>query len=476
MECIQETGSHQTEYVGGICTDDGVKCGDPDPRPRLLPGRLQRRHQGDRAERHPGRRTAAGQHPAAPRLRRDGRDRHGAAAARRSGSPSSGGNGATSRRRRGSCARSRSPARGRSSRSGAAGSSPRSAASRGSSRATCGPPKRSPRRTGSGSASASCCCSTRRSARSRSSSCAHVAALARRPSGADARGRRPPYVAAGGRPERGGGVSKADAAAAILWVGATFYALFGGADFGGGFWDLIAGDAEKGERPRALIQRSLTPVWEANHVWLIFILVVLWTAFPPAFSAVFDDPLRADRAGRAGDRPARRRLRLPQVDRGPRGAARGRRHLRPLLGPDPVLHGRRGRRDRLRQRPRRRQRRRLLQLAGAAAAADRGDVRRHRRLPRRRLPGRRRAPRRRSGPGALLRAPGAGRGRGRRRRRRRRPGRAARRSPLRLRPPRRPGPAAGDPLRRSAGSACSPSCCAAAGGRCARSPPAPWSP
>jgi cytochrome d ubiquinol oxidase subunit II len=81
-------------------------------------------------------------------------------------------------------------------------------------------------------------------------------------------------------------VSRADIAAAILWVGATFYALFGGADFGGGFWDLIAGDAERGERPRALIQRSLTPVWEANHVWLIFILVVLWTAFPPAFSAV----------------------------------------------------------------------------------------------------------------------------------------------------------------------------------------------
>jgi cytochrome d ubiquinol oxidase subunit II len=81
-------------------------------------------------------------------------------------------------------------------------------------------------------------------------------------------------------------MSKADAAAAILWVGVTFYALFGGADFGGGFWDLVAGDAEQGERPRALIQRSLTPVWEANHVWLIFCLVVLWTAFPPAFSAV----------------------------------------------------------------------------------------------------------------------------------------------------------------------------------------------
>ncbi len=81
-------------------------------------------------------------------------------------------------------------------------------------------------------------------------------------------------------------MTRADICAAILWVGATFYALFGGADFGAGFWDLIAGGAERGERPRALIQRSLTPVWEANHVWLIFILVVLWTAFPPAFSAV----------------------------------------------------------------------------------------------------------------------------------------------------------------------------------------------
>ena len=77
------------------------------------------------------------------------------------------------------------------------------------------------------------------------------------------------------------------AAAVILWTGASFYAIFGGADFGGGFWDLIAGDAKKGWEPRMAIQRSLTPVWEANHVWLIFILVVLWTAFPTAFSAIF---------------------------------------------------------------------------------------------------------------------------------------------------------------------------------------------
>ncbi|HEX6228064.1 MAG TPA: cytochrome d ubiquinol oxidase subunit II [Solirubrobacterales bacterium] len=81
-------------------------------------------------------------------------------------------------------------------------------------------------------------------------------------------------------------MSKADAAAAILWIGATLYALFGGADFGGGLWDLVAGDPRQGERPRARIQASITPVWEANHVWLIFILVVLWTAFPEAFGAI----------------------------------------------------------------------------------------------------------------------------------------------------------------------------------------------
>jgi cytochrome d ubiquinol oxidase subunit II len=81
-------------------------------------------------------------------------------------------------------------------------------------------------------------------------------------------------------------MARADAAAAILWIGVTLYAVFGGADFGAGFWDLIAGGAERGERPRGLIQNVLTPVWEANHVWLIFSLVVLWTGFPEAFGAV----------------------------------------------------------------------------------------------------------------------------------------------------------------------------------------------
>jgi len=82
-------------------------------------------------------------------------------------------------------------------------------------------------------------------------------------------------------------VSAADGCLLVLGVGVLLYALLGGADFGAGFWDLTAGGAKRGERPRALIDRSIGPVWEANHVWLIFCVVVLWTAFPAAYSAVF---------------------------------------------------------------------------------------------------------------------------------------------------------------------------------------------
>lgn len=79
---------------------------------------------------------------------------------------------------------------------------------------------------------------------------------------------------------------EATAVAAILFVVIAAYALFGGADFGGGIWDLLAGGAERGAEPRELIDESITPVWEANHVWLVFILVLLWTAFPAAFAAI----------------------------------------------------------------------------------------------------------------------------------------------------------------------------------------------
>jgi cytochrome bd ubiquinol oxidase subunit II len=81
-------------------------------------------------------------------------------------------------------------------------------------------------------------------------------------------------------------MSETDAAAAILWIGVTLYAVFGGADFGAGMWDLLAGRGERADRARAQIDRSISHVWEANHVWLIFVLVVLWTAFPRGFYAV----------------------------------------------------------------------------------------------------------------------------------------------------------------------------------------------
>jgi cytochrome d ubiquinol oxidase subunit II len=72
----------------------------------------------------------------------------------------------------------------------------------------------------------------------------------------------------------------------VLFGALTAYALFGGADFGGGFWDLFAGGATRGAAQRALIEHAIGPVWEANHVWLIFTTVLLWTGFPSVFASV----------------------------------------------------------------------------------------------------------------------------------------------------------------------------------------------
>ena len=74
--------------------------------------------------------------------------------------------------------------------------------------------------------------------------------------------------------------------AVLLFVAVTAYAIFGGADFGAGFWDLVAGGAEAGARPRDVIDHSIGPVWEANHVWLIFCFVVLWTGFSEAYASI----------------------------------------------------------------------------------------------------------------------------------------------------------------------------------------------
>jgi cytochrome d ubiquinol oxidase subunit II len=80
----------------------------------------------------------------------------------------------------------------------------------------------------------------------------------------------------------------ADLLGAILIVALAAYAVLGGADFGAGFWDLTAGGAEHGARVRGMVKRSMGPVWEANHVWLIVVLVVLWTCFPHAFGPLME--------------------------------------------------------------------------------------------------------------------------------------------------------------------------------------------
>jgi cytochrome d ubiquinol oxidase subunit II len=85
--------------------------------------------------------------------------------------------------------------------------------------------------------------------------------------------------------ERGAGVNYQIAVLLALWVGLTLYALLGGADFGGGVWTALATGRAR-EKQRRLIAASIAPVWEANHVWLIFVITGLFAAFPRAFEAL----------------------------------------------------------------------------------------------------------------------------------------------------------------------------------------------
>jgi cytochrome bd ubiquinol oxidase subunit II len=75
----------------------------------------------------------------------------------------------------------------------------------------------------------------------------------------------------------------ADFIAGVIVVSLIAYVLLAGADFGGGVWDLLAGGPRR-DRQRDLIAHAIGPVWEANHVWLILVVVLLFTCFPPAFS------------------------------------------------------------------------------------------------------------------------------------------------------------------------------------------------
>jgi cytochrome d ubiquinol oxidase subunit II len=72
----------------------------------------------------------------------------------------------------------------------------------------------------------------------------------------------------------------------FVLIGLVFYVVLGGADFGAGFWQLFAGRGERGERMREHAHHAMAPVWEANHVWLIFVLTVTWTAYPTFFGSI----------------------------------------------------------------------------------------------------------------------------------------------------------------------------------------------
>ena len=80
-------------------------------------------------------------------------------------------------------------------------------------------------------------------------------------------------------------VSPAEAVAVVMLLALVIYALFGGADYGAGVWDLLA-RGPRATAQRELIAHAIGPVWEANHVWLIIVIVLLFTGFPSAFSAI----------------------------------------------------------------------------------------------------------------------------------------------------------------------------------------------
>jgi cytochrome bd ubiquinol oxidase subunit II len=78
----------------------------------------------------------------------------------------------------------------------------------------------------------------------------------------------------------------ADVPVALMLAGLAAYAVLGGADFGAGFWQLAGGRGARDRELRDHAHHAMGPVWEANHVWLIFVLVVCWTAYPVAFGSI----------------------------------------------------------------------------------------------------------------------------------------------------------------------------------------------
>ena len=72
----------------------------------------------------------------------------------------------------------------------------------------------------------------------------------------------------------------------FILAGLALYTVLGGADLGAGFWQLVAARDRDGQSVREFAHRAMGPVWEANHVWLIFVLTVFWTSYPKAFGSI----------------------------------------------------------------------------------------------------------------------------------------------------------------------------------------------
>ena len=129
-----------------------------------------------------------------------------------------------------------------------------------------------------------------------------------------------PLVTGATRPWTGDpAMTLAEAPLLIMLVALAAYAVLGGADFGAAFWQLGA----RGERGAALREhayRAMGPVWEANHVWLIFVLVICWTAYPEAFASIFSTLTVPLFLAGTRNHPSRHRLRHPRRH-GPRNRA-----------------------------------------------------------------------------------------------------------------------------------------------------------
>ncbi len=138
------------------------------------------------------------------------------------------------------------------------------------------------------------------------------------------------------------------AAAIILFAAVTMYAIFGGADFGAGFWDLTAGGAERGKRPREVIDHSIGPVWEANHVWLIFVLRRLVDVLPGGVRVDHLDHVRTPHARGVRHRATRRKFCFSQSGVSNPCPAPLRSHLRRFFGLGALLFRRYRGRDCLR--------------------------------------------------------------------------------------------------------------------------------